>query len=94
MPTLAQLGPSIEAAGESAFGPVLLIGGLAYATLIAPDTDPPSLARRVRVEAVVAGRAVACELLQVSGGGTNDTAVLTLTWKDPAGGAEGFTCTF
>ncbi len=94
MARIRQLGPSVTAAELPVLGSVVLVGEVAHATLVAPvDMDPPSLARRVGVEALVDGNWVACQPLRVSGGGGSDYTIVSLTWK-PVPGATEYACTF
>ncbi len=71
-------------AGDSheVFGGVVVQGNVAHALLVVRDTDPPSVLRQVRIEALVDDVWMPCELVGVSGGGGSDgVSTVVVSWR-------------
>jgi hypothetical protein len=76
------------------FGSIVINGDVAYGLLVVHDTDPPTVMRRVRIEALVGDDWVPCELVSVGGGGgAEGPNALAISWHaNPL--ASKYACTY
>ncbi|WP_457254619.1 hypothetical protein [Pedococcus sp. P5_B7] len=79
---------------EGIFGSIVVRGDIAHALLVVHDTEPPSVMRQVRVEALVGDRWVPCMVVSVGGGaGSDGLSALALSWR-AIPQASKYACTF
>ena len=79
---LIQDAPGPQPSGpEGIFGSIVVQDDVAHALLVVRDTEPPSVVRRVRIEALVGDDWLPCELVSVGGGGGDGLSTLALSWR-------------
>lgn len=86
---MAAIGPSVVGQEDaSIFSPVVLSGGLGYATLILRGRDLPDGPLGFMVQADTSSGLVDCPLELVAGGAGGPLSVFTLVWRAPEEATE------